>query len=336
MRLTRSTSLSLFIALALALCGVELWVVTSPQFSPNAGIFSLVVTLDITLGLPLLYYFFVVRAYRLPRISLAAALLVSIVIAGAILPAAHQSYLGRLKLLIPLIELALLIVLLVKARQLVGEYRTARRQEIYLIDALDAGVRRTLGDYPAMSLLVTEITLVFLACFGWLISFKPTRAGQRAFSYHRTSLYPIILVVMLALMAIETVGVHLLLQKWSDLAAWIVTGLSIYSLLWIIGDFQAARLHPIVLAGDRLHLRLGLRWRVTIDIADIEGIRKPLRADEKRPDYVRFALAGTPQLVLRLKQPVVVKGLFGMRRTVSLIGVFVDQERAFREEIDAK
>lgn len=294
MRLTRSASLSLFVVLTLALCGVELWVVTSPNFSPNASIFSLVVTLDITLGLPLLYYFFVVRAYRLPRISLAAALLVSIVIAGAILPAEHQTYLGMLKFLVPLIELALLIVLVVKARQLVGEYRTARREEIYLIDALDAGVRRTLGDYPAVSLLITEITLVFLACCGWLISFKPSQSGQRAFSYHRTSLYPIILVVMLITMTLETVAVHLLLQQWSDMAAWIVTGLSIYSLLWIIGDFQAARLHPIVLAGDSLHLRLGLRWRVTIDIADIEGIQKPSRADEKRPDYVRFALAGTP------------------------------------------
>jgi len=143
-----------------------------------------------------------------------------------------------------------------------------------------------------------------------------------------------IFTVFLLLMIVETIGLHLLIQHWSPLVAWILTGLNIYNVFWIIGDFNALRLHPIVLAGETLHLRSGLRWRATVPVPDIMDVQRPKLNDAKSRDYLSFARAGEAQMVIVLKQPVRISGLFGITRTVSRIGLFVDDPRAFRGELD--
>jgi hypothetical protein len=65
MYLTRNWNLLLFIGAAAALCAVELWVVASPAFPANSTLFAAVITADLLVGIPLLFYGLVVRAYRL-------------------------------------------------------------------------------------------------------------------------------------------------------------------------------------------------------------------------------------------------------------------------------
>lgn len=48
---------------------------------------------------------------------------------------------------------------------------------------------------------------------------------------------------------------------------------------------------------------------------------------------IELAVVGDPQLVLLLKRPVVVEGLFGIERHVSRIGLFLDDLPAFRSEL---
>ena len=92
----------------------------------------------------------------------------------------------------------------------------------------------------------------------------------------------------------------------------------------MIGDFNALRLHPIVLTGETLHLRSGFRWSVSLRLSDIVDVRRPKPSDAKSPDYLTFARAGEARLVIALKQPVRVHGLFGIQKEVSRIGLFAD------------
>jgi hypothetical protein len=50
-----------------------------------------------------------------------------------------------------------------------------------------------------------------------------------------------IVCIVALILLVETTVPHLLLQRWSALAAWIFTGLSLYSLLWLTGDYYAIR-----------------------------------------------------------------------------------------------
>jgi hypothetical protein len=85
-----------------------------------------------------------------------------------------------------------------------------------------------------------------------------------------------------------------------------------------------------------LYLRSGFRWNTALRLADIIDIRAPKQSDAKAPDYLSFARAGEAQLVLVLKQPVRVNGLFGMAKKVSRIGLFLDELGTFRAELNQR
>jgi hypothetical protein len=64
------------------------------------------------------------------------------------------------------------------------------------------------------------------------------------------------------------------------------------------------------------------------------AVQAPKQNDGKASDYLSFARAGEAQMVLVLTQPVRVNGLFGIGKGVSRTGLFIDDTRAFRAELD--
>jgi hypothetical protein len=336
MYLTRKLGVSFFLIAVIALSAAELWVVSSPSFPANSALFGPVVALDLIVGIPLLYYGLVMRPYRLSPLSLPPIVLLSFLLADYILPSANRSYLDLVWLLVPLLELAAIAVFAWKARQVYGRYRQARERDPYFIGALKTSISTTFGNNLAVTLLTLEFSLIFLSLFGWFMKFRPTNSEQRVYTYHRTSRYPMIFGAFLVLIIAETIGFHLLLERWSPLVAWIVTGVSIYSIFWMLGDFTSLRLHPIVLDGETLHLRSGLLWSADLPVSQIADIQTPKRADAKARDYLSFARAGEAKLVLVLDRPLEVSGVFGIKKQPRRIGMFVDNTRVFRAELDQR
>jgi len=70
---------------------------------------------------------------------------------------------------------------------------------------------------------------------------------------------------------VETVAVHMLVRQASPISAWILTGLSCYALLWLVGDFRALRSRLTVVAGGSLRFRMGLRWELDVSLSDIDS-----------------------------------------------------------------
>lgn len=336
MRLTLNIHQFLFVILGLAICATEMGIVHSAYFLQNPSVISLAITLDIVLGLPVLYYIFVVRQRRIQAITLVPVLVLAIVIAGFILPATQHAPLDIIKKFIPLLELSVLGFIAIKIRTIVKHYHQAKLTEIYFTEALAVSLERSLGALPIIPILVTEFSLLYYAWGGWFKQFKSWDSSHLAFSYHRKTGYSAILGALVLVLIVETTALHILLQQWSTLAAWIFTGLSLYSLLWLIGDYHAQRLHPIVLSEAHLHLRAGLRWRATIPFSDISAIQKAKPRESKTADDMSFTIFGQPRFVIDLKQPVIVKGLFGIKKKVQRIGLAVDDEREFRETLSKR
>lgn len=235
---------------------------------------------------------------------------------------------------IVLVEVALFGAVVWKLRRVHQRYRQLRPAAIYATDAVAESLRSVFGSYFLVRLLVTECLLTVLALFGWFTEFRTRDARWRSFTYHQKSLYPVLLLVFVLLTGLETVALHLLVQRWSPAAAWVLTALSVYGILWMLGDFHAVRLHPIVLAGERLHLRTGLRWLVTLPLQDIEALQTPRQQDARSPGYLNMAPIGEPHIVLALKRPARATGLFGRTKDVSRIGLFLDDVAAFRAQLD--
>ena len=124
---------------------------------------------------------------------------------------------------------------------------------------------------------------------------------------------------------------HILVTRWSAKAAWALTALTVYSLLWILADYRATRLRPILLDDDTLCLRTGLRWTVRIPRSHIVAIHK--KAPKAEPS-VRTALPTATPMWIELSEPVTAQGPYGIEKKVRWISVAVDEADAFRQAIN--
>jgi hypothetical protein len=290
------------------------------------------ITLDLVIGLPALAWFLVLRRNRIGSIALVPVAIVGFVAARTLVPAPYNVAVIAFERLLPVLEVALLAYVAVRVRRVIDEYRRLRASTPYGFDALEQATTRTFGSAArVLSIGVTEVALIGLAAVGWRRRYRPP-PGARAYSTHVRNGYTGTLAVMGAAIVIETAGIHLLVQRWSDVAAWLLTTLSVYSLIWLLGDYHGVRLNPHVVDDRTLHARAGLRWRAEIPL---EAVRRVLRYrhTDAEADVLSLALFGDPDVVVDLDRSVTVRGLFGTRRAASALGLSVDDRTGFVDDV---
>src|SRR5262245_34587281 len=92
----------LWLAIVLALfLSVEYWIVQSIYFNKKPELISSGVAIDLTLGIPLLFYFFVVRPRNYSLLVLFPIFLISLAIATVMIPSTNQDFLSYEKKIIP-------------------------------------------------------------------------------------------------------------------------------------------------------------------------------------------------------------------------------------------
>jgi hypothetical protein len=187
--------------------------------------------------------------------------------------------------------------------------------EIGLLVAL-ARRPRALGRLGA--LLLTEVAILRDAFTGW---FRKPAPGD--FAVHRN--WPAMATALVVLTAGETPLVHILLARASVPAAWVATALSIYAILWIVGDAQALRLSRVRVADGAIDIRIGLRWQIAVP-RDLVAAATRIDA---RPENALRAFLLWPNVLLTLRAPVVARGPFGIERQVTRIALGVDEPEAF-------
>jgi hypothetical protein len=322
----------LWLAIILVLfLSVEYWIVQSIYFGKRPELISIGVAIDLTLGIPALFYFLLVRPRKYSLLILFPVFLISLAIATIMIPSGYQHFLTSEKKIVPIFEIVLIAYVISKIFKVRKRYRELKVREDFFLDSLRQAVSDVFNDNKAVNILLTELLLMYLAFAGWFLKFDE-RSGHPAFTYHRKSSYSTILGVMIALLCIETTAFHIIVLHWSKIFAIIMTGLSIYSLLWLIGDFNAIRLQPVLVKDDNIQLRIGLRWKATIPISAISSVDIGSGPPRNTKGYVRASVLGA-RVVLNLNQPVSVQGLFGMVRQPSRIGLSIDDTDLFRGEI---
>lgn len=113
------------------------------------------------------------------------------------------------------------------------------------------------------SLFAVELGVWYYALFSWRA--KPhVPSGAMSFSIHRRGTQADLLFVLAIATLVEVLPIHLLLSHWNAMAAWIITGLSLYGAVWLIGIARSIELRPLIIGADYLHLRYGLLFRLQI------------------------------------------------------------------------
>lgn len=281
---------------AIAVIAACLMVLRSQAFASNPDVAAWGVTFDLTITLPLLYWFFVVRGGKARPLTIVPVFLLGTLIATRLIPADQQQFVHQIKwLIVPVAEL-LLIVSVVRSGA----------------NGLVANVVRS------------EISMFYYAFFGWKQQPEPR---ERAFTVHERSGWGTILIGIFVLIAAEGVAMHLFLARWKPMAAWGWTGLDLWAVIWLLGDYHGLRLRRSWIDDDALHIRYGLRWTVTIpreQILSVDQIRN--ESEWKRKDVLKMAMLDEPRWLITLREPIVAQGMAGIRKTIRAVAILPDRD----------
>jgi hypothetical protein len=290
-----SARFALAALVVLAACAV---VLGSSAFKRNPDVAAWGVTFDLTITIPALYWWFVVRPRHASPLTLATLFVFCTLLAALIVPRPQQSFLHDLKYLVAILE----VVLIATAVRRLGR-----------------------GEGRLSALLASEAAIMNYALLGWWRAPEPVEG--RPVTFHERSGWGSIVACALVLIAAEGIAAHLFIATWSTKAAWGWTLLDVWGALWLLGDYNALRLRRSWLDDDALHLRVGMRWTATISLANIASI-EPVRNESewKRRDVLRVAMIDEPRWLIALREPVVAHGIAGMRKEIRGLALLPDDD----------
>jgi hypothetical protein len=225
---------------------------------------------------------------------------------------------GReVRLLAVPLELAMIWVAIASVRRALQA-----RQASDAASALRTGLTEALGSSVVVRAVATELSIFWYALFSW------GRSGPAGFTaYKRAGWIAIYVAILLACLA-EAIPLHFLFRRWGPLAAALSVTVHAYTALWLIGDLRALVLRPLRIEGGLLLLRIGLRWEADVPLEAIGSIERPVKSAG-----LRLGVLGTPNLALKLREPMEVHGPFGIRRTSDTLLLQVDETDAFCREL---
>lgn len=260
------------------------------------------VTFDLTLTIPLVWYFVVVKTGTAKPVTLIPVFVICMMLAALVVPRGQQQFLHDLRYLSAPLEVVAIILF---------------------------AKRAAAGNSRVAAFALAEVEVLTYALFSWR-----KQPAEQGFTVHERNGWGTIVACILAMIGFESIGMHLLVQMWSVKAAWIVTALDVYGALWLIGDYHALRLRPTYAKDGILHLRYGLRWNAEIPLDQIEAIDDIRNESEwKRQGVLKMAMLDEPKYLVRLRQPITANGLAGIRRTIHAVAILPDDIDAFKRTL---
>ncbi|WP_235923567.1 hypothetical protein [Psychroflexus aurantiacus] len=314
----------------LSLLGGLILVMKSPVLAGNETL-VMAITVDLLLTVPLIY-FLLIRKSKIPKISVIPVLIIGLLIGSFFLPKEDQQYLQYFKTwILPFLELAVLSYVFYKLRKAIIKFKENEKSTFDFFTSLKDTCYDILPRKAVMP-VVTEIGVFYYGFIYW----KRRKLKANEFSYHKDSGTIALLVVILFLVAIETAAIHILLSKWSDAAAWVLTFLSMYSGIQIFGFLKSMFKRPISLEKDQLHLRYGMMTETTIDLQDIDSLEissKDLEPDKETRKLSLFGELESHNIIIRLKKENELTGLYGIKRKYRNLAFYVDDTLEFENQI---
>lgn len=325
--------LLLFALLATLIVGSEYVVVHRADFGRHPAL-PPAVAFDLLVILPAVCYYCLVRPYRLPISTLAAAFGGGLALSHWLLPAAGLPLLEWAGRLAAVGEVATVGYTAIRLRRVVRGYRLARLQSNDFMENLRAAAQPVLGRLTGA--VVTEVALVRYALLGGWAQ-PEVGAAETAFSAHRYSGFGALLATLAGLSVVEMGAAHLVVGHWHPRAAWLLTVPSAYSLLWLLAHWQAVRRRPVLLSATTLVVRVGFVWQVAVSKNQVMTIERIAAAPTPGPGVLNAArlLLAPPNLLLTFAEPQLVRGLYGLPRTVRRLAIYVDEPAALMQQLAA-
>jgi hypothetical protein len=324
-----------FLLSSLTVLAICCAIVRSHAYSERPDVMAWSVTFDLTLTIPFLFYLFVGRRSRSSAFLVVPLFVACLAIASAVVPRDQHFFLRTLEFLAAPAELFVIGFLIVRVRRALRASNAPPSSDG--LDRARAAAISIVGNRMAAEVLVGEVAVWYFAVAGWRRSNAPD--DPRAITFHRQSGWGAVLSALVIVLAGESLAVHVVVQHFSAIAAWIITLSEAYGVLWLLGDYNALRSRPTVVGGGQLEIRYGLRWNATVDFSNIAAIEHldPLHSDEaRRRRSLRVAILQPATRRIVLREPLTAYAMYGIHRTVDSIELAPDDLERFDRLVGRK
>jgi hypothetical protein len=167
--------------------------------------------------------------------------------------------------------------------------------------------------------LAGEFSVLYYA-FGWTA--KPhVPEGAEPFTVHRRSGFGDMVLCLGFAALMEILPMHLLLRRWSAVAAWTLTGLSLYGAVWLAGLYRSLDRRPGFAQPNAVVIRLGLFLTLRIPAGSVTSVSS---IGEARPGDLLIPRGAAPNLRVEFAEPLEAERLFGMRKPVASVALAAD------------
>jgi hypothetical protein len=303
------------------------------QSFQRPGLFSLAITIDLLLTVPLVYLL-LIRKTTIPKTSAIPLMLAGLLLGYWLLPEGSQQYLDLFKRwVLPILEITVLSLVVVKVRKAVKQFRHLKTTQPDFYDLLTEVCQKLLPKKLVFP-FATEVAMFYYAFVQWG---KRTIAAHE-FTYHKKSGTIALFGAFIMAILVETVALHFLLTRWSAVAAWILTSLSIYTAIQVLAFAKALGQRPLSLQHTQLLLRYSIMHQTTIpytDIALVELSSKELEKDKLTRTLSPLGALEGHNVVLHLKRPNTLIGLYGVKRKYTRLALLVDEPQRFKEAVES-
>ncbi|WP_340064545.1 hypothetical protein [Ascidiimonas aurantiaca] len=240
---------------------------------------------DLCLIAPLLY----VLSIRKKNISVFTVIPVTIgcfFLARYSMPASFSSGLEPLFIWgIPVLELGILSFVVYKALKMYRILKNTASPSVDFMSSLRTALNKIQIPALVKSVLVTEISMVYYAFLRWKRVPQP-----KFFSSHKTGGHISVFLGIIMLLMVESIALHIIIQRWNTTIAWIFTFSSIYAIIQLIAHMKALYLNPSSLEDDHLIIRYGIFGEGRIAIDNIIAAEKTATWDKKEALSIKLAL----------------------------------------------
>jgi hypothetical protein len=322
MTIAKRPAIGAFVASAATVYALIFFVMRMPSALARPGLMGTAAMMDLTITVAAVCWFVLLRPgyAKWPVVLLTA--LVGLRVSTFLLPVPEQTHVHFLRWIGAPLELWILARVLWRLPKI-----NCNGDSLSTIHAV---CLKIIPYESAAGTVASEIAVFYYALFSWRA--KPeTRSGWKTFHYAEASGWASFPMLLGIAVVFEAFPVHFVLRTWSPTAAWVVTGLDFYGLLWLIAVARAARLRPILVGADRVLFRIGLIWDAEFELASVKGLKHvtAVAPNRREKGYLQGVVMNDPQWIVEFHEPVVVHGLFGTHRAVTRIGVAVDDGASF-------
>jgi hypothetical protein len=256
---------------------------------------------------------------------------IGLIVGSYFLPQESQTYLSLFKTwALPIVEVVTMTFVVIKVRRAI---KTHNQSQGFVPDLFSA-IKKVCSEILPKILIVpfaTEIAVFYYGFINWKV--KVIKGNES--TYHKNSRTPSLFGGFTMIISIESVTLHFLLARWSPVAAWILTALSVYTTIQVFGFARSLSKRPISINLESFTLKYGVLNEAEIYFSAITKIEISSTSLEKEKLTKTLSSLGdleSHNIIIYLKKEHELTGLYGIKKKFNLLGMYIDEPMYIKEK----